>query len=69
MFCLTENRQKEGINIISERNTLLLSHGIVLLLSDVSAAAHDVPCSEHGLGKEHRNTASQMLPLVSRGLE
>lgn len=55
MICLTENRQKEGINIISERNTLPLSHGIVLLCSDVPVPAH-VPCSEHGLGKEHRKT-------------
>lgn len=69
MFCLTENRQKEGINIISGRNTLPLSHGIVLLCSDMPVAAHDVPCSEHGLGKEHRKTTSQRLPLVSRELE
>lgn len=49
---MTENRLKEGINIISERNTLPLSHGIVLLRSDVAVAAHHVLCSEHGLGKE-----------------
>lgn len=56
MFCLTENRQKEGINIVSERSTLPLSHGIALLLSDVNVAVHYVPCPEHRLGKEHRKT-------------
>lgn len=51
------------------KETLSLLAMVLCYCSLMCVAAHDVPCSEHGLGKEHRKTASQMLPLLSRVLE